>query len=270
MKRFLLFILILIIPVVIFTSCKKDKGDPPVLPPEESMLIDFSNFASLKKSSTGFTDTKGTENSSWEFAALTAGVWKVILNTTLIVPVSAFKAALNQTPAYLDDKMWQWSYSVTVANNVYKARLTGQTVASEVIWMMYVTKEGTGGFTEFLWFEGTSKTDGTGGQWTIYQSATVQQKVVQIDWTRSGDTVGKIIYTWVKTGDPFNTSYIEYGLITGDLDAYFTIHYYNGVKFSDVEIKWNTTTRNGRVKSLEYLENVWYCWDSNKINVSCE
>ena len=50
MKRLLLITLIISLPAFYFIGCKKDKGDPPVLPPYESMVIDFSNFTSKKKS----------------------------------------------------------------------------------------------------------------------------------------------------------------------------------------------------------------------------
>ena len=60
-----------------------------------------------------------------------------------------------------------------MAGSTYTARLTGQIRTSDVAWKMYITKEGTGGFPEFVWFEGTSKLDGTGGQWILNQSSAV-------------------------------------------------------------------------------------------------
>ena len=93
MKKIFSLVLILILSAGFFTGCKKDKGDPPILPPQESMTIDFSNFASAKKSVELISGQKGTENSNWEFAATVAGVWKLIINTTLAVPVAAFKTS---------------------------------------------------------------------------------------------------------------------------------------------------------------------------------
>ena len=61
--------LVLLLSVVLMHSCKKDKGDPPVLPPSESMTIDFSNFDSGKKGDVSISIPKGTQNSNWEFAA---------------------------------------------------------------------------------------------------------------------------------------------------------------------------------------------------------
>jgi hypothetical protein len=269
MKKICLPALLLLLFAVFFTSCKKDKGDPPVLPPSESMTIDFSNFASSAKSLEISNDQKGTVNSNWTFAATTAGFWKLIINTTLAVPVASFIAVQNQVPSYISTKTWQWSYSVTYLNTVYKARLTGLIRSTDVQWKMYITQPGTGGFDEFLWFEGTSKIDGSSGQWILYQDPQASVSFLQIDWAKASSTVGNIKYTYIKT-DSFKTSFIEYGLTSSLLNAFYNIHYWNGVKFSDVNIEWNTTTHDGHVKSIDYLaDDKWYCWDSNKINIVC-
>ena len=256
MKKIFPLVLIMFLSAGFFTGCKKDKGQPPVLPPPESMAIDFSNFVSASKSGEMIPGQKGTQNSNWQYAATVAGVWRLIISTTLAVPVAAFNATVNQTPIFVSTKLWQWSYTVTVSNTTYNARLTGQ---------------GANAFAEFLWFEGTSKADGTGGQWILNQDPLSPVTFLQIDWTKTGTTVGTVKYTYVKTGDPFNSSYIAYGLTTDVLNAYYTIHYYNDVKFSDVNIEWNTTTNEGRVQSVDYLgDSNWYCWDSNKVNTVCQ
>ena len=44
----------------------------------------------------------------------------------------------------------------------------------------------------------------------------------------------------------------------------------SALKFSDVNVEWNTTTHNGRVKCQRHFgDTEWYCWDANKINVTC-
>ncbi|HLN56358.1 MAG TPA: hypothetical protein VK207_10210 [Bacteroidales bacterium] len=257
-----------LITIFLFAGCKKDKGDPPVLPPEESMIIDFSNFDTQKKSA-DFSGFKGTENSSWEFSAISAATWKLIVFGTLAVPVTSFQMVIDQTPEYVSGKTWQWSYTATIAQATYKARLTGQIMDSEVQWKMYITKDGTGGFNDFLWFEGTSAFDGKSGSWTLYNSNVNNVAILKIDWEKPAADQGKIKYTYVKN-DPFKDSFIEYGLKTTSLNAYYTIHYWNGAKFSDVNIEWSTKTHNGRIKSLDYLgDDQWHCWDANRVNVQC-
>jgi hypothetical protein len=272
MKKIFSLLVILIFSAAFFPGCKKDKGVPPTLPPQESMTIDFTNFSSAKKSLELVSGQKGTENSNWVYAASVAGFWNLILNVTLAVPVAAFKLAVNQSPVYISTKNWQWSYNVTFLNVIYKARLTGLIRATDVQWKMYISREGTGGFAEFLWFEGTSMLDGTGGQWILYESALAPDAILQIDWTKTGLAVGYIKYTYVKN-DSFKNSYIEYGLTSSTIfNAYYTIHKYNSAlaNFSDVNIEWNITTQNGRIKSSNYLLGGWYCWDTNKLNVVCQ
>ncbi|HOU00942.1 MAG TPA: hypothetical protein PLL94_00860 [Bacteroidales bacterium] len=275
MKKIFNILLLGIIICCLTAGCKKDKGDPPTLPPLESFNIDFSNFQSGKKSENIILQ-KGVENSNWEIAAGVAGYFRALIITTLAVPVLAFDKALDQKPVYLEEKTWQWSYSVSLASVTYKARLTGEIRTSDVKWEMYITKEGTGGFAEFLWFEGTSRLDGTGGQWTLNHSSQFQEPLLKIDWTKTGSTVNYIKYTYERTldnnrnTDPFKSSYIEYGRATGTFDSYYNIHYYNGLKFSEMNVEWNSTTHNGHVKCFDLFgDNSWHCWDGNYINITC-
>lgn len=272
MKKFLVISAVLIFTVFLIHSCKKDHGDPPVLPPSGSMSIDFSNFETGKKGESDISIPKGIQTSNWEFAAGVAMIWKSIIYTTLAVPVASFQLSASQTPVYIGDKTWEWKYDATVLSVTYKARLTGQIASSNVAWKMYITKEGTGGFTDFLWFEGTSKLDGTSGQWTLYHSPQNAAAIVQVDWTKSADKVGMVKYTYIKSGDPFKDSYIEYGLKTSTLNAYYTIHYYSTLyqQFYDLNVEWSTTLHNGRVKCPGHFGTTdWYCWDGNYLNVTC-
>lgn len=272
MKKSFTLLIIFTILATLFTGCKKDKGDPPELPPPESMTIDFSNFEVAKKGDGSLSVTKGTENSNWEFSAGAALWWKTIIYTTLAVPVYSFQLAADQKPVYIDDNTWQWSADATLLSVIYKARLTGQNNGSNVVWKMYITREGTGGFTDFLWFEGTSSADGTSGEWRLYESPQNPVEIITIDWNVSGDNIVMIKYTFTKTGNPATGSYIEYGLTNNTLDAYYEIHYYNSAYqvFYDLEVEWSTTQHNGRVKCpVHFGTSDWYCWDGNYLNVTC-
>jgi hypothetical protein len=272
MKKSISVLVIITILLTFFTSCKKDKGEPPVLPPAESMNIDFSNFEGGTKGDAFISIPKGTENSNWEFSAGAAMLWKAILYTTLAVPVYSFQLAVGQTPTYLSDNTWQWSCSATVLSVTYDAKLTGQITSSNILWKMYITKEGTGGYTDFLWFQGTSKPDGSEGQWKLYESQQNPVEILQIDWSVSGSEIGMVKYTYTKAGTDFANSYIEYGLTSNTLNAYYTIHYYNTAyeQFFDMNVEWSTALHNGRVKCPgRFGTTDWYCWDSNYLNVTC-
>lgn len=269
MKKLFSVCMMLVLSAGFFTSCKKkDNGVAPVLPPQESFTIDFTNFASQKKSAELITEQKGNPSSNWTFAALIAGYWRGITATTLAVPISAFKLAFDNNPVFLSDNTWQWSYTVSPADITYKARLTGQIISNAVLWKMYISREGTGGFPEFVWFEGTSKLDGTGGNWTFNESSVTQEPILQIDWTKPNATIGTITYTYLKN-DIYLNNYIEYGkgTTTNPLyDAYYKISLSNirGTFIANVE--WNTSTKNGRVKCPDYLDGKWFCWNEQKID----
>ncbi len=175
------FILILFALLLLF-SCKKEEttATAPQLPPAETMVIDFGQLGNAEKSA-GFAKT------NWMFSATTVGAWNVIIGTTFIIPVAAFKSAFNYQPVQIDGLSWQWQYAVDGFTSQYTARLVGTLEADQVKWEMYITKIGIEPFDEFLWFEGTSKTDGTSGQWILNHSAAFPEKTVQIDWKKEAD-----------------------------------------------------------------------------------
>jgi hypothetical protein len=274
MKKFFSLSLTILMAAILFQGCE-NKGDPPVLPPAGSMSIDFSYFSKTKKSAailkddiTAITD----DNTNWTVAATVAGIWNTILVYNLEIPVAAFEKAIEGKPSYIDNKTWEWKYSVNVLAASYTARLTGQVKTDSVKWEMYIKREGLTGFAEFKWFEGTSAIDGTGGQWILSQSQVEQVPMLKIDWEKTGTEPGSIKYTYIKTGDAFNGSFIEYGKTTGSLDAFYNVHFWesNRAKFTDVNIKWSTTEFNGQVQAPDYFQNNnWHCWDAHGNDVSC-
>jgi hypothetical protein len=276
MKRILTLLIIMVFAAGFLTSCKKDKGNPPTLPPAESMAIDFSNFSTGIKSAVDLP--KGVNEINWDYSVLMASYWKAVISTTLAIPVAAFKIAVNQTPTYLSDKTWQWSFSVTVLSVSYTARLTGQNRTSDVLWNMYLSKTGTGSFTDFLWFTGTSKTDGTGGQWVLNYSPIYNEPLLQIDWKGSKSAVTYVKYTYVRAltsdsprvTDTFKDSYIEYGALTGTYNYYYKIHFYYLSEFYDADVNWSSTGIIGRVKCLKFFgDSLWHCWDASHVDATC-
>lgn len=267
MKRFFVLALTMVFAAFLLISCKKDKGNPPTLPDAASMSIDFTNFQSVGKSA--ITETpKGVNQVNWQYSALMASYWKAVITGTLAIPVAAFKIAVDQTPAYVSDKTWQWTFNVTVAQVSYSARLVGQIGSSEVTWKMYVSKTGAGAFTDFQWFTGTSALDGNSGQWVLYHSPANNNKVLQIDWTASSGEVNYVKYSYVLTGDSFNGSYIEYGTETGTYDSYYTVHFYYMADWYDANVEWNSSSRIGHVKSSMFFgDTAWHGWDGNYVDI---
>jgi hypothetical protein len=281
MKKLSIHLLIIAFIAMLFVGCKKTDNTLS-LPPANSMTIDFSNFTTPNKSAFIGFENKGSAavtNANWFLAATTAGFWNLLLTVNLIVPVTSFKAAIDTKPALIGDKKWEWKYTANVVGATYNARLTGEIRSSDVKWEMYISKDGAGAFTEFLWFDGTSALDGKSGQWILYHSKLFQEPLLQIDWTVSGKDIGSIKYTYIRdlkdnrTKDWFKTSYIEYGLKSQTLNAFYNIHFNNSTTasdFKDVYIEWNTTAHNGHIKAAHYYQDTnWHCWDGNGVDVTC-
>ena len=149
------FLLILISSLLVFSCDKEDSGEKiteaPILPPIETMFISFEEMAITTKS----TDT---QESNWYYSASLFSLWNIITQPIFSVPVACFKAALNEQPSQINDLSWQWEYNVSLASSNYTANLTATLMGDEdVKWRMEISKDGESGFSDFIWFEGTSK-----------------------------------------------------------------------------------------------------------------
>jgi hypothetical protein len=280
MKKIISVSIVIILLAGLFSGCEK-KQNPPLLPPAATMKIDFSNFATTGKSAISGGEVKSitvADKSNWALASTIAGVWNLILAVNLIVPVSSFGLAVNNTPVYLENNKWEWSYNFNVIGANYKSRLTGQIRSTDVKWEMYISREGVGAFAELLWYEGTSRLDGKSGQWILNHSQQFPEPMLQIDWELAGSDVGKIKYTYIRdkkddrSSDLFKGSFIEYGLTTNTLNAYYNVHQNSGVQniFNDIFIEWSTKNHNGHIKANYYFQdNLWHCWNETGDNVIC-
>ena len=263
------FLATIYLTVAIFTSsCKKDKGEAPTIPPSSSFVMDFSDF---KQNKSGLAIQDSTQTNAAN-AIVQVGVWNVILTVGLAVPVAAFLESFNHQAELDNDNWWVWSYSVPVGLKTYNASLHGKVVGQEVQWEMYLSQ--SGGFTDFKWFTGTSDLNGTSGQWILNESPTVPTTLLQIDWHNNVDGTADIKYMNVapstSTHGTENGGYIMYGKTNNTpFNAFYNIFY----KSQDnlVEINWNRTTKEGQIKNPKAFNDVlFHCWDSNGYDVVCQ
>lgn len=55
---------------------------------------------------------------------------------------------------------------------------------------------------------------------------------------------------------------------TNNLDAYYTI--YNASNTNKIDIEWNRSSKNGRVRDLnKYATLNWQCWDNTLHDATC-
>jgi len=265
MKK-LLFTL-LIAGSLLNVSCKKDASEAPDLPPPESLSIDFSDFSNANSRTSAAIDT--TKKDHWGRAVIQVAVWNVIIGVNMAVPALSFKEAFNHTPKYESKQLgWLWSYTVTNNSGTYTCKLYGKFNSNNgTDWTMLISKENA--FTDVEWYTGNSKTDGTGGSWTLNKNALNVTPYLDVTWSKS-TTKQEIKYTSIEAGNAGIGSYIEYGIDTTlAFESYYNI--FAAQDNHDVAIIWNKTSKEGKVKEEKYyLDNDYRCWNATRTNAICK
>lgn len=249
---------------LLFAGCVKDDKPAPKLPDAKMMVMDFSKFPAEEGKTTDETATK----LNFPYAAVNVGWWNTVLVVNLLIPVAAFYESFNHDADYNAAlEKWTWSYNFN-AGGWHTARLEATLVGlDEVHWEMYVSKAGA--FTDFLWYSGNTKTDETMATWQLSKDPTSPVPFVDITYHKDALTgEAEIKYENVAPGVD-NGSYIEYGLVTDPLNAFYNIYLANEDNL--VNIAWNTTSKEGRVKNLAHFGDAeWRCWDTLLDDVECE
>jgi hypothetical protein len=244
-------------------------SEAPTIPPVETFVIPFGDFQSTGAES---VVSFASNQSNWNFAAFSVGVWSALITVGLAVPVAAFRASFGSTPLQQDDGSWVWSYSVNVGSSTYTATLHAQ-FATEVLpqgvhWSMNISKEGE--YEGFLWYYGESDLPLTQGFWILRQSPADPTNLLQIDWSRniSAETYA-VRYTNIVPDGPENGGYIDTQYTAGvPYDHIWDI--YNKGQDNHTYIQWSKPTGEGRVQdSNNFGDDDWHCWDTTRTNVTC-
>ncbi len=266
---------LLVVVSFFFFGCEKN-NIPPELPPAESMIINFDDFASGNKKSATLENHLSTTNNNksyWETSSNSINFWNFMIGVTLAVPVASYYAALAHQPNQMADGSWEWKYTFETFGADYHGRLRGKINNDIVHWKMYISKTGIDPFNEVLWFEGESKMDGSGGKWILNKDPHNLVSYLQVDWSFKNGKVVKSKYTYIEEGQISRGSFIEYGVQPGIYDRYYSIYYIPIFKleFEEMEIEWNSTTKEGHIQSRENFHDLqWRCWDSDGYNTICE
>lgn len=274
MKKFSIFTLCAFMAILTAMIACSDQADeqpttPPELPPKSSMSSDMGNFSSNEEKS---TTVNGVSN--FQFAAGNVIFWQSFLAVDLAIPVAAFNEAFNHNFEYLKtDQQWKSEYSVSVANQEISATLYAKRSDNnnKVMWKMYLSSEGK--FDDFLWFEGESNINNTGGFWTLYKSPSAPRPVLRINWDRIDGEAVSSTYTLVDVNSDKEGSSIAYGLSSenGFTHRYAVTIESKNQEGYDLSILYNQETRVGKVKSeTHYNDNIWHCWNENLEDTNCE
>lgn len=279
--------LLLVLFILVLTPGCGDVSGAPTIPPIETFLIPFETFTA-NATSTFVTESQmqtaslsfpvsepfslpsalSSDQSNWNYAALTVGFWGAVVVVGLAVPVAAFRESFQHTPVQQPDGSWIWSYSVLIGSSVYSAELHGQFITEGVHWDMRISKEGE--YEDFLWYYGENDLPSTEGFWILKQSPAIPNDLLRIDWSRniSAGTYA-ITYTNIVPGGPENGGYIDVQY-TKEIPYDYICDIYNKGQDNHTYIDYGSSTGEGRVKDLNHFEdNDWHCWDSDRMNIAC-
>jgi len=281
--------LLLVLFILVLTPGCSDVARAPTIPPIETFLIPFDAFkSSATSSSVSVTESRtqtttlsfpvneqsplasalSSNQSNWNYTALTVGFWGAVVIVGLAVPVAAFCESFQHTPVQQPDGSWVWSYSVSIGGSVYNAELHGQFITEGVHWDMRISKEGE--YQDFLWYYGENNLPATAGFWILKQSPAVPNDLLRIDWSRniSAGTYA-ISYTNIVPDGPENGGYIDVQY-TEEILYDYICDIYNKGQDNHTFIEFSSNTGEGRVQNSKHFgDDNWHCWDSNRINVAC-
>lgn len=250
-----------------------DPGPQPDLPTQTSMNVDFGLFASgggagLASAADDIDLTAAAASSQLNFgtAALTVVVAQAVTALHLAVPAAVFGAAANNTPSFEDDGRWHWRYTASHQGQLWTAHLSGAVDGNQVGWDMRITApQSNPPLDEFLWYGGTSRTDGTSGTWRFNDplSPAGSNEVVRIDWTHLSADDHSVTIT-VTGGE--NVGDVLVAEHTGD-ERFVT--WTDASQGNTVEIWWNVATGVGYIIAPNFRGGVQSCWDENQTDVAC-
>ena len=266
MRRSAALLLLVTIPFLsILVNCSSDSGTDqglaPELPPLNTLVWNFDIIdADAGRIAAG---------TNWTYSAGTVAVWNTAISLTLAIPVASFAEAFNHEPQF-DASIagWVWEYDYQAFAKTYQARLEAELDTEEITWKMYISEDGI--FSDFLWYEGTSKLDGLSGQWVLYKDPTEANPFIQIDWNRNAldGEVAAIRYLNVTPESTDNGSYIFFQADNSEFNRTYDV--FSNPQNNLTEIEWNSTSKSGQVKDPNFFEDSdFHCWDEGLEDIDC-
>ena len=261
-KKLLVGMLISGLILVSFAGCSEDEKEkivnqPPSLPPDSSMSIDFSTFGGGKLAPGAPVPGKNFRNASGRVLLL-----DVAVIVTLAPSVTVFKAAKNTTPIEQEDGSWLWSYTFTYLGNEFKANLTGRMQGDKTLWSMKATcLTLKTPLNNFEWYTGDCPLDNKSGKWQYYDylEPSADKLIGTIEWSATGNK-SKIIFSSTNPkSDVFND------ILTYSVEGTTaSISYYDDSEKITADITWDIVTSAGSIKVPGYNNGERAYWDKNK------
>jgi len=246
--------------------CEKNpsesENEAPVMPPQESMMIDLSGFSVGGAQSLNKPAIPQTKK-HFGLAVGTLTLVNTAIALHLIIPAYIFGRALLEDPELQSDGKFHWTYSTKYQLLNYEADLAGwvDVPGSEVNWEMIVTQSKRK-LDHYRWYYGHCNIGATEGGWTFNDVSQPDQQipVVQIDWLVQSETDRMLVFKNVFEGNENIGDQLTYQ-IDGDSAR---VQYLDFSEGTTSKIVWHTETIAGYIQAPNYNEGVPGCWDENQ------
>ncbi len=184
----------------------------PKLPTTEMFMLPVAKFE-------GAEDLDGKTNdgtfANFVHAGVNLLVWHTAVVLNMAAPTAALAGAFNQDAEYIGNSTFEWAYDYQAPPNLggqnFNIALSGQYVnaTGEVKWIMRASQ--VGGFSDFIWFEGQTTSDGKSAAITVNAHPNNPAPVFEIDYDKTnGDQQVLLRFTNAIPGDAANGNYVEY------------------------------------------------------------
>ncbi|MCZ6767131.1 MAG: hypothetical protein O7D32_09400 [bacterium] len=267
-------------------ACSED-GDPvgpaqeewPALPEMSTMTMDLSFFGfagadaiSVKKGAPSEALlAANTERDNWINAVVRALFVQLTIYATFEAPVGAFAVAINSVPQPQSDGSWLWTFIFAEDGIEYSIFLYGMELQTEIDWRMEVSSNDPS-FTldRFVWFDGRSQLDESGGYWQFYYPVlasgppTAGVPVIRIDWldAPNGDHLLTILNNEVSGPDEGDTVVLSETATISFIEM-------TDVSIPEVHnITW-LADGSGSITVPDYNNGLIACWDQQGKNTVC-
>lgn len=266
-ERLQLISIFALIATLTLSSCSDNAtsaGDnPPPVPPEQSMAMNFSGFESQNNGKLARVQAA----TNFVQAAVRAAVLKGIVDINLAIPRVFLAAAANSEARLNEEGQWEWNYNKTEQGNAYGVRLVATSSGSGTVnWQFYVTNSELG-LTNKLFFSGTSNVSGTEGSWTYYnlQNSGSGEAVSKIRWSLDGENNVDLRLDVLAQQSEYAGDYIEYSF---DGTAKTAVHH-DAAENKNITLYWNVNTHAGYLIAPNYNGGDKACWNGNLQDISC-
>lgn len=278
MKK-LFSLILLALAITLFSSCEEGVPTPindqvaPTLPAAEIYTLPTDALTETTQDTMG-NRTNGVTYKNWVHSGINLVVWNTAIVLNVAVPIAAFGRALNETPVFIGNATFAWTYIYRApaiqGGKVYNIVLTGQYInnAQEVEWVM--TASQIGGFQDFEWLRGTVATDFMEANFTLNHKPNNPEPYLSIEQANNGSDQS-IRYTNINPSNSGIGGYIEYRVDANtQYNRAFDVNSGPNQGNQLLEIQWTVPGNQGRVKDPAHFNDTdWHCWNSQLQDTNC-